>query len=892
MLDGAARITDLMSRANELGQKAIATTDHGYLFGAYEFWSKATAAGVKPIIGLEAYLTPGTARSDRSRVKWGQEGQAGDDVSSGGAYTHATMWAKDTAGMHNLFRLASYASLEGHFYKARMDRDLLQRYAKGIIATTGCPSGEVQTRLRLGQYDEALKAAGEFQEIFGRENYYVELMDHNLEIETRVYEDLIRLSKDLGAPLVATNDLHYSSKDDAKTHEALLCIQSGSTLDEPTYDQGGKRFAFSGDGYYVKTAEEMWDLWGDRHPEALTNTLAIAEQCEVAFNTSGRLHAALRLSPPGEDEHSWFVKEVQRGLHDRFGESIPSHVQERANFEIDVIADKGYPGYFLVVADFVKWAKDNGIRVGPGRGSGAGSMAAYAMRITDLDPITHQLYFERFLNPERESKPDFDIDFDERRRGEVIRYVTDKYGEDKVAQIVTYGTIKAKQALKDSARVLGKPYALGELLTKAYPDPQQGRDLSLAAVFDESHERYNEGGDFRTAVEADPEAREVVDMALGLEGLKRQWGVHAAGVIMSSEPLIDIIPIMRREQDGAIITQFDYPTCEGLGLVKMDFLGLRNLTILDDALDNIVDNGKEPLVLEDLPLEDDDAFALLGRGDTLGVFQLDGVAMRSLLRQMKPDTFEDISAVLALYRPGPHGRQLAHQLRRAQERPPEGRLHPPRTRGASQGGPRRHLRVDRLPRAGPAHRADRGRLHAGRRRPAASRHGQEEARGAGQGVRTVQRGHEGQRLLRRGHQEAVGHAGPVRRLRVQQGAHRRVRGAVVLDRLPQGALPHGVHGGAAHLGGHRQGQDGVVPGRMPPHGHHRATARRQRLQGELLRRRRRHPLWPDRRAQRRRTTWWPKSRRRARRRGATSPSPTSSTRCPRRCATSARSTRS
>lgn len=653
MLDGAARVGDLMKRANELGQTAMATTDHGYLFGAYEFWSQATKAGVKPIIGLEAYLTPGTARSDRSRVKWGQAGQAGDDVSAGGAYTHTTMWARDTAGMHNLFRLASYASLEGHFYKARMDRDLLQRYAKGIIATTGCPSGEVQTRLRLGQYDAALKAAGEFQEIFGKDSYYVELMDHDLDIEKRVFEDLLRISKDLGAPLVATNDLHYAAKDDAHTHEALLCIQSGSTLNEPTYDQGGKRFAFSGDGYYVKTAEEMWALWGD-YPEALTNTLAIAEQCEVSFNTKADYMPRFAC-PPGEDEHSWFVKEVQRGLHDRFGEQIPGNVQERANFEIEVIADKGYPGYFLVVADFVKWSKDNKIRVGPGRGSGAGSMAAYAMGITNLDPIVHQLYFERFLNPERESKPDFDIDFDERRRGEVIRYVTDKYGEGKVAQIVTYGTIKAKQALKDSARVLGKPYALGEQLTKAYPEPQQGRDLSLAAVFDQKNDRYNEGGDFRALVEADPEAREVADMALGLEGLKRQWGVHAAGVIMSSEDLIDIIPIMRREQDGVIITQFDYPTCEALGLVKMDFLGLRNLTILDDALDNIVANGKEPLVLEDLPLEDQDAFDLLGRGDTLGVFQLDGVAMRQLLRQLRPDSFEDISAVLALYRPGPMG---------------------------------------------------------------------------------------------------------------------------------------------------------------------------------------------------------------------------------------------
>ena len=654
MLDGAARIGELMTETARLGQTAIATTDHGYLFGAYEFWSKAKAAGIKPIIGLEAYLTPGTARQDRTRVRWGDRGQEGDDVSSGGAYTHATMWARDTAGMHNLFRLASYASLEGHFYKARMDRELLQRYAKGIIATTGCPSGEVQTRLRLGQYDAAVAAAGEFQEIFGKDSYYVELMDHGLSLEKRVYEDLVKLSKAIGAPLVATNDLHYTRREDSHSHEALLCVQSGSTLDEPTYEQGGKRFALSGDGYYVKSAEEMWAIWGDRHPEALTNTLAIAEQCEVTFNTAADYMPVFSV-PPGEDEHSWFVKEVQAGLHKRYGDVVPGSVQERANFEIEVIADKGYPGYFLVVADFVRWSKDNGIRVGPGRGSGAGSMAAYAMGITDLDPIVHQLYFERFLNPERESKPDFDIDFDERRRGEVIRYVTDKYGEDRVAQIVTYGTIKAKQALKDATRVLGKPFSLGEQLTKAYPEPQQGRDMPLSGVLDPSHDRYNEGADFRTLLEADPDAQEVMATAQGIENLKRQWGVHAAGVIMSSEPLIDIVPIMRREQDGAIITQFDYPTCEALGLIKMDFLGLRNLTILDDTLENIEHNGKPPLVLEELELADDDTFALLGRGDTLGVFQLDGVAMRSLLRQMRPDSFEDISAVLALYRPGPMG---------------------------------------------------------------------------------------------------------------------------------------------------------------------------------------------------------------------------------------------
>ena len=653
MLDGAARLTDLFEHANELGQTAMATTDHGFIFGAYDFWAKAKEAGIKPIIGVEAYLTPGTARADRTRVLWGDRSQKSDDVSAGGAYTHATLWAKDTAGMHNLFRMSSLASLEGQFHKPRMDRELLQTYAKGLIATTGCPSGEVQTRLRLGQYDEALKAAAEFQDIFGRENFYVEVMDHGLDLEKRVIEDLLRIAAQLKAPLVATNDSHYTRHGDAHAHEALLCVQSGSTLSEPTSDEGGKRFAFNGDSYYIRSSEEMRRLFKDL-PEACDNTLLIAEQCDVQFNTKADYMPRYEV-PPGEDEHSWFVKEVQRGLEKRYPAGIPANVQERANFEIDVIADKGYPGYFLVVADFVKWAKDNKIRVGPGRGSGAGSMAAYAMDITDLDPITHGLYFERFLNPERESKPDFDIDFDERRRGEVIRYVSDKYGEDKVAQIVTYGTIKAKQALKDAARVLGKPYSLGEQLTKAYPEPQQGRDLSLTGVFDPQDPRYNEGGDFRTLVETNPDAQETVDLAKGLENLKRQWGVHAAGVIMSNEPLIDIIPIMRREQDGAVITQFDYPTCEALGLVKMDFLGLRNLTMLDDTLENIVHNGKEPLVLEDLELADDATFELLGRGDTLGVFQLDGVAMRGLLRQMRPDTFEDISAVLALYRPGPMG---------------------------------------------------------------------------------------------------------------------------------------------------------------------------------------------------------------------------------------------
>ena len=648
MLDGAAKIDDLIAEVAAHGQKAVAMTDHGYLFGAFEFWSKARAAGIKPIIGLEAYVTPGTSRFDRTRVKWGEAHQKDDDVSAGGAYTHLTLWARDNTGLHNLFRLGSMASLDGQWGKwPRMDLELLQRYSQGLSVGTACPSGEVQTRLRLGQYDQAVRALGELQDVFGRENVYVELMDHGAEIERRVTKDLIRLAQDLNAPLLATNDSHYVRPENHDNHDALLCINSGSTLADPD------RFKFDGDGYHVRSSQEMRELFADL-PEACDNTLLLAEQCDVSFNTSANYMPRFPV-PDGESEDSWFVKEVERGLHHRYHGAVPDAVRTQAQYETGVVTELGFSGYFLVVADFINWARAQGIRVGPGRGSAAGSMASYAMGITELDPLEHGLIFERFLNPERVSWPDVDVDFDERRRGEVIRYVTDKYGEDRVAQIVTYGTIKAKQALKDSARLLGHPFAVGEKLTKAMPPAVMGKDISLTGIFDPKDPRYAEAEEFRQLHATDPDAQQVVALAKGIEGLKRQWGVHAAGVIMSSEPLVDIIPIMRRPQDGAIITQLDYPTCEGLGLIKMDFLGLRNLTILDDALENIAANGKEPIRIEEVPLDDRPTYELLGRGDTLGVFQLDGGPMRSLLRQMRPDNFGDISAVIALYRPGPMG---------------------------------------------------------------------------------------------------------------------------------------------------------------------------------------------------------------------------------------------
>ena len=472
--------------------------------------------------------------------------------------------------------------------------------------------------------------------------------------------------------MIATNDLHYVDSADSVAHDALLCVQSGKTLDDPA------RFKLDGGGYYVKSPAEMRAIWDDKYSlrEACDNTLLIAERCEVAFDTSASYMPRYPV-PEGENEQSWFEKEVARGLAARFPDGVTPEVQKQADYEVGIITQMRFPGYFLVVADFINWAKNNGIRVGPGRGSGAGSMVAYAMRITDLNPLQHGLIFERFLNPERVSMPDFDVDFDERRRGEVIRYVTEKYGDDRVAQIVTYGTIKAKQAVKDSARIQGMPFSVGDRITKVMPPPVMGKDIPLSKIFDNTHDRYSEGAEFRMLVDTDQEVSKVVELAKGLEGLKRQWGVHAAGVIMSSHPLLDLIPIMKREQDGAIITQFDYPTCETLGLIKMDFLGLRNLTILDDALQNIKANRGEEIVLEDLPLDDAKTYELLTRGDTLGVFQLDGGPMRALLRSMRPDNFEDISALIALYRPGPMGANSHNEYAdRKNNRKPVVPIHP------------------------------------------------------------------------------------------------------------------------------------------------------------------------------------------------------------------------
>ncbi|MGI8648690.1 MAG: DNA polymerase III subunit alpha [Mycobacteriales bacterium] len=669
MLDGAARLKDLFTECERQGMPAIAMTDHGNMYGAYDFWSKATKAGITPIVGTEAYLAP-DSRFVKQPVRWGQPSQKKDDVSGAGAYTHMTLLAQSTQGMHNLFRLSSQASQEGYFRKPRMDRELLAQYSEGIVATTGCPSGEVQTRLRLGQYDAALAAAAAYRDIFGSENFFVELMDHGLDIENRVRDGLVSIARALDLRFVVTNDSHYTYASERESHDVLLCIQTGSQQADAT------RFKFDGSGYYLKSAAEMRaidssDVW----QSGCDSTLLIAERVNTTFEKRNLMPRFL--VPEGHTEESFLREEVRRGMERRYPGGIDDERQARVEYEIGVILQMGFPSYFLVVADFIGWAKRNGIRVGPGRGSAAGCLVAYALGITDLDPLTHGLLFERFLNPQRVSMPDIDIDFDERRRGDVIRYVTDKWGADKVAQIVTYGTIKAKAAVKDSARVLGYPYAVGDRITKAFPPPVMGKDMPLSGLFDAAHPRYTEASEIRALYESDSDIKRVIDTARGLEGLIRQVGVHAAGVIMSAEPLVDHIPIWKREADGAIITQFDYPTCEDLGLLKMDFLGLRNLTILDDCLGNIAANRGETIELETLHLQDRATYELLARGDTLGVFQLDGGPMRSLLRAMKPDSFEDISAVLALYRPGPMGANAHNDYAdRKNKRKPVTPIHP------------------------------------------------------------------------------------------------------------------------------------------------------------------------------------------------------------------------
>ncbi len=635
LLDGANKISALIPRVKKLGMPAVAMTDHGNMFGAVEFYKRAVEAGVKPILGCEVYVAP-KSRTDRI-------GRS-DDYEASGNY-HLTLLAMNEDGYKNLCRLVTRGYTEGFYYKPRIDKDLLRELHGGIIALSGCLSSEVNASIAEHSMDRARKVMEEYAQIFG-DRYYVEVQDNKLAAQNQANRELIRLAAELGLPLVATNDCHYLHPEDAKAHEILLCIQSKKTRDDP------KAWKLGTHELYVKGPEEMAAAFHDL-PEALSNTLAIAERCNVELQF-GRYQFPVFQTPHGETLEQHLERSAREGLERRLAAQreradwIAEREQpyrDRLAFEIETICKMGFAGYFLIVADFISEAKRRGIPVGPGRGSGAGSLVAYALGITDLDPIPYGLLFERFLNPERKSMPDIDVDFCFERRDEVIAYVKQKYGEDRVAQIVAFGTLKGKQAIKDVGRVLNFNYAETDRMAKLYPVPKQGKDYPLEKAL-EMEPRLREVRD------AGAREKELFENALKLEGLFRQTTKHASGIVISNRPLVEDVPLFV-DPDGLLLTQYAYNEVDAIGLIKFDFLGLKTLTLIESAVRRVREGKAVEIDFTRTPLDDKKTYELLGRGDTVGIFQMESGGMRKLLTDLRPSCFEDVIAVLALYRPGP-----------------------------------------------------------------------------------------------------------------------------------------------------------------------------------------------------------------------------------------------
>jgi DNA polymerase-3 subunit alpha len=660
MLDGASRLDDLVAAAAADGQPALGITDHGNMYGVLDFYAACRNAGINPVIGTEAYMA-GESRHERP-VRRGRVDDTGGDVEGGDKlYYHLTLLAETTAGYRNLLKLSSAAYLEGYYYKPRVDWELLERHHEGIIATTGCLGGVVLQALLADDEERALKLAGRLQDVFGRDSLFVELQDHGLPQQARTNPALVRIARQLGAPLLATNDSHYTHRQDAVAHDALLCVQTGALIDDP------KRFKFEGEEHYLKTGAEMRALFAEL-PEACDNTLLIAERANVEIEFG--VNALPEFPVPPEFTGDTYEQRADAYLRQltltraesRYGTPLPAAVSDRLDYELGVVASMGFSAYFLVVWDLIRHARESGIRVGPGRGSAAGCCVAYCLGIVDLDPIRYDLLFERFLNPGRKQMPDIDMDFDERYRAEMIRYASERYGADRVAQIVTFSTIKARAAVRDAARVLGYPYLVGDRIAKAMPPLIMGRDTPLRACLDRIEgfdDGYATAQGLRDMYATDEEARRVIDVAKGLEGLRRQDGIHAAAVVITKEPLTEYLPIQRKPESGQnpadapIVTQYEMHGVEELGLLKMDFLGLRNLSVIERALDLVAKTEGQRPDIDAIPLDDEATFAMLQRGDSIGVFQLEGGPMRSLMRSLAPTGFDDVAALVALYRPGP-----------------------------------------------------------------------------------------------------------------------------------------------------------------------------------------------------------------------------------------------
>jgi DNA polymerase III subunit alpha len=634
MLDGASRIDELTDKVAADGQPAVAITDHGVLFGLVPFYRAAKDRGLTPILGSELYQAVGSRRDQRLGGADGRQ-----------RYYHLTALAADDTGYRNLVELSTRAYLEGYWYKPRVDLELLDHHSAGMIALSGCLGSEVNQHLLKDDVDGARRVLSDLKDIYTSERFFVELMDHGIPEQRKTWPLLERLAGELGLRTVITNDSHYTDAEDAEAHDALLCIQTGSRITDVD------RFRFSGPDYFVQTAAQMRARFPD-HQAALDTTLDIAAMCDATIEFGLDLLPAFPC-PPGMTEGEYLRAKVWEGARRLYGDPVPTAVAERVTYELSVIEQMGFPAYFLIVADLCEHARATGIRVGPGRGSAGGSVVAYCTDITRVDPIRHGLIFERFLNPSRLQMPDIDIDFDDRRRGEMIRYAAQRYGDDHVAQIVTFGTIKAKSAIRDAARVLDEPFKVGDDLAKMMPPPVQGKEAKLA-------EAYEKSAELRAARD-DPSYRRVLETAEKLEGLKRQHGIHAAAVIIGARPLTETVPLLRTD-NGEVVTQYEMGPTEDIGLLKMDFLGLRNLTVISDAERHVKANRDVDLDLDDPvmlgEMDDPDTYAMLSTGYTLGVFQLDSTGMQALVRRLKPTRFEDISALLALYRPGPLGMDM------------------------------------------------------------------------------------------------------------------------------------------------------------------------------------------------------------------------------------------
>lgn len=617
-LDGACKVEDVVRKAAEYGMPAVAITDHGVLSGAVQFYQEAVKAGIRPIIGLEAYVV-----EDRFRKEAQQEER-----------WHLTLLAGTNEGYRNLLKIASLAFLEGYYFKPRVDYALLRENAEGIICLTGCPTGRLSRALERGSLAEAEREVERLVGIFGREDVYIEIQETGIAELAHVPERLAELAAQVSLPLVATNDVHYLEAGDAAAHDVLLCIQTGSRLDDE------KRLRFSSDEFYFKSAEEMQRAFA-RYPEAVENTLRVAERCQVEMEF-GRILLPHYPVPEGRTEAAYLRELCEQGLARRYGVAPAPEVRERLEMELGVIEQMGFPPYFLIVWDFVHYAKSNGIPVGPGRGSAAGSLVSYLLGITDLDPLAYDLLFERFLNPARISMPDIDIDFSVEGREKVIEYVARKYGRDRVAQIATFGTIKARQAIRDAARVMDVPYSVADRIAKLIPE---GPKVTLEDCLKEKQ-------DLRVEYDQDELVRRVVDMARPLEGLIRQDSIHAAGVVISDRPLTEYLPLMQKG-DAEVVTQVSMGDVEKLGLLKMDFLGLRNLDVIASAVSIIRESGHPDFDPDAIPLDDEKTYQMLAQGDSEGVFQFESSGMREALREVAPTVFEDLIALVALYRPGP-----------------------------------------------------------------------------------------------------------------------------------------------------------------------------------------------------------------------------------------------